>query len=213
MPATLDAHREAVAEEFPDVSLDYLHVDAAMIFLVTDPARFDVVVTDNLFGDIITDLAAAVTGGIGLAASANINLERTTPSMFEPVHGSAPDIAGQGIADPTAAILSAGLLLDHLGHADAARIVEDAVAGRPRRAEYPGPPGVRRRSATRSRRVCSETGRPPATSGAIRELEIRRVGAKDLGITPSRHTTTRRTTDCAPSRDPCDRPGSHLEVA
>src|SRR3954462_7927638 len=117
----------AVGAEFPDVTVDYLHVDAATIFLTTDPARFDVVVTDNLFGDILTDLAAAVTGGIGLAASGNINPERVTPSMFEPVHGSAPDIAGQGVADPTAAILSAGLLLDHLGHADAARAVDDAV--------------------------------------------------------------------------------------
>jgi len=120
---------DAVAAEFPDVAVDYLHVDAATIFLTTDPARFDVVVTDNLFGDIITDLAAAVTGGIGLAASGNINPERVTPSMFEPVHGSAPDIAGQGVADPTAAILSAGLLLDHLGHADAARAVDAAVLG------------------------------------------------------------------------------------
>jgi 3-isopropylmalate dehydrogenase len=118
---------DAVAAEFPDVTVDYLHVDAATIFLTTDPSRFDVVVTDNLFGDILTDLAAAVTGGIGLAASGNINPERTTPSMFEPVHGSAPDIAGQGIADPTAAILSAGLLLDHLGHRAAAQAVEDAV--------------------------------------------------------------------------------------
>jgi 3-isopropylmalate dehydrogenase len=118
---------EAVAQEFPDVTHDYLHVDAAMIFLVTDPARFDVIVTDNLFGDIITDLAAAVTGGIGLAASGNINMERTAPSMFEPVHGSAPDIAGQQKADPTAAILSAALLLDHLGYARAARKIEAAV--------------------------------------------------------------------------------------
>ena len=118
---------EAVAAEFPEVSHDYLHVDAATIFMVTDPARFDVIVTDNLFGDIITDLAAAVTGGIGLAASGNINMERTAPSMFEPVHGSAPDIAGQQKADPTAAILSAALLLDHLGHAAAARKIEAAV--------------------------------------------------------------------------------------
>jgi 3-isopropylmalate dehydrogenase len=118
---------DAVAAEFPDVTVDYLHVDAATIFLTTDPARFDVVVTDNLFGDILTDLAAAVTGGIGLAASGNINPERVTPSMFEPVHGSAPDIAGEGIADPTAAILSAALLLDHLGHADAARTIDAAV--------------------------------------------------------------------------------------
>ena len=116
-----------VASEFPDVTVDYLHVDAAMIFLSTEPARFDVIVTDNLFGDIITDLAAAVTGGIGLAASGNINPDRTAPSMFEPVHGSAPDIAGQQKADPTAAILSAALLLDHLGHPDAAARVEKAV--------------------------------------------------------------------------------------
>src|SRR3954471_19424693 len=117
----------AVAAEFPEVSVDYLHVDAATIFLTTDPSRFDVIVTDNLFGDILTDLAAAVTGGIGLASSGNINPHRTTPSMCEPVHGSAPDIAGQGVADPTAAILSAGLLLDHLGHAEAARAVDGAV--------------------------------------------------------------------------------------
>ena len=116
-----------VGEEFPDVDVDYLHVDAATIFLATDPSRFDVVVTDNLFGDIITDLAAAITGGIGLAASGNINPDRTAPSMFEPVHGSAPDIAGQGVADPTAAIRSAGMLLDHLGYADAAARVEAAV--------------------------------------------------------------------------------------
>jgi 3-isopropylmalate dehydrogenase len=118
---------EAVAQEFPEVTHDYLHVDAATIFMVTDPSRFDVIVTDNLFGDIITDLAAAVTGGIGLAASGNINMERTAPSMFEPVHGSAPDIAGQQKADPTAAILSAALLLDHLGFGSAARKIEAAV--------------------------------------------------------------------------------------
>jgi 3-isopropylmalate dehydrogenase len=118
---------DAVSSEFPDVTVDYLHVDAATIFLTTDPARFDVIVTDNLFGDILTDLAGAVTGGIGLAASANINPERTTPSMFEPVHGSAPDIAGQAVADPTAAILSVALMLDHLGHPQAARSVEEAV--------------------------------------------------------------------------------------
>jgi 3-isopropylmalate dehydrogenase len=116
-----------VATEYPQVTVDYLHVDAAMIFLTTDPARFDVIVTDNLFGDIITDLAAAITGGIGLAASGNVNPDRTSPSMFEPVHGSAPDIAGQQKADPTAAILSAGLMLDHLGLEDAARRIEEAV--------------------------------------------------------------------------------------
>ena len=116
-----------VGAEFPDVEVDYLHVDAATIFMVTDPARFDVIVTDNLFGDIITDLAAAVTGGIGLAASGNVNPDRTAPSMFEPVHGSAPDIAGQQRADPTAAILSVGLMLEHLGLDAAARSVEEAV--------------------------------------------------------------------------------------
>ncbi len=118
---------DAVAAEFPEVSVDYLHVDAATIFLATDPARFDVIVTDNLFGDILTDLAAAITGGIGLAASGNVNPDRTSPSMFEPVHGSAPDIAGQSKADPTAAILSAGLLLEHLGHPAAAAEITTAV--------------------------------------------------------------------------------------
>ena len=118
---------DEVGREFPEVSVDYLHVDAAMIFLTTDPSRFDVIVTDNLFGDIVTDLAAAITGGIGLAASGNINPDRTAPSMFEPVHGSAPDIAGQQKADPTAAILSVALMLDHLGLDTAARQVEGAV--------------------------------------------------------------------------------------
>src|SRR4029079_2035714 len=111
---------QEVATEYPDVTVDYMHIDAAMIFMVTDPARFDVTLSDNLFGDIITDLAPAITGGIGLAASGNVNPDRTAPSMFEPVHGSAPDIAGQDKADPTAAILSASLLLDHLGYAEAA---------------------------------------------------------------------------------------------
>lgn len=119
---------ERVNQEFPDVSVDYLHVDAATIFMVTNPARFDVIVTDNLFGDILTDLAAAISGGIGLAASGNVNPDRTAPSMFEPVHGSAPDIAGQGIADPTATILSVGLLLDHLELTDAAARVSNVVA-------------------------------------------------------------------------------------
>lgn len=117
----------AVQADFEDVAVDYLHVDAATIFLVTDPARFDVIVTDNLFGDILTDLAGAISGGIGLAASGNINPDGTFPSMFEPVHGSAPDIAGKQIADPTAAILSVSLLLDHLGLADEAARVSEAV--------------------------------------------------------------------------------------
>jgi 3-isopropylmalate dehydrogenase len=119
---------DRVAAEFPDVATAYLHVDAATIFLVTDPGRFDVIVTDNLFGDILTDLAAAVTGGIGLAASGNLDVSGAHPSMFEPVHGSAPDIAGQGIADPTAAILSASMLLAHLGLGAAAARLEAAVA-------------------------------------------------------------------------------------
>src|SRR6476469_6717339 len=117
----------AVGEQFPDVTVDYLHVDAATIFLVTAPARFDVIVTDNLFGDILTDLAGAISGGIGLAASGNVNPDRRFPSMFEPVHGSAPDIAGQGIADPTATVLSVALMLRHLGLDDAAARVEAAV--------------------------------------------------------------------------------------
>jgi 3-isopropylmalate dehydrogenase len=117
-----------VAKEFPQVSTEYLHVDAASMFFVTNPDRFDVVVTDNLFGDILTDIAAAICGGIGLAASGNINPTGKFPSMFEPVHGSAPDIAGKGIADPTATILSVAMLLDHLGLAGAARDVESAVA-------------------------------------------------------------------------------------
>ena len=116
-----------VGEEFPDVTHDYLHVDAAMIFLTTDPARFDVILTDNMFGDIVTDLAAAVTGGIGLAASGNLNITGTAPSMYEPVHGSAPDIAGTQQADPTAAILSAAILLEQEGHANAAERVQKAV--------------------------------------------------------------------------------------
>jgi len=118
---------DQVGAEHPDVAVDYLHVDAATIFLVDRPSRFDVIVTDNLFGDILTDLAGAVGGGIGLAASGNLNPSRTFPSMFEPVHGSAPDIAGRGIADPTAAILSAALLLEHSGHPDAGRRIRDAV--------------------------------------------------------------------------------------
>ena len=117
-----------VAKEYPNITTEYLHVDAASMFFVTNPDRFDVVVTDNLFGDILTDIAAAICGGIGLAASGNINPTGAFPSMFEPVHGSAPDIAGKGIADPTATILSVAMLLDHLGLANAAREIEAAVA-------------------------------------------------------------------------------------
>ncbi len=119
---------QEVGEKYPEVEVAYQHVDAATIHLVTDPGRFDVIVTDNLFGDIITDLAAAVCGGIGLAASGNIDATRTNPSMFEPVHGSAPDIAGKGIADPTAAVMSVALLLSHVGEDAAAARVDRAVA-------------------------------------------------------------------------------------
>jgi len=119
---------DEVSTEFPAVSVEYQHIDAATIYMVTDPERFDVIVTDNLFGDILTDLAAAIGGGIGIAASGNINPTGLFPSMFEPVHGSAPDIAGKGIADPTAAILSAAMLLDHLGNPVAAARIERAVA-------------------------------------------------------------------------------------
>lgn len=117
-----------VAEKYPGVTHDYMHMDAATIHMVTSPERFDVIVTDNLFGDIITDLAAAITGGIGLAASGNLNPSGKFPSMFEPVHGSAPDIAGKSLANPTAAILSAGMLASHLGFREAAERIEKAVA-------------------------------------------------------------------------------------
>ncbi|MEX5717637.1 3-isopropylmalate dehydrogenase [Geodermatophilus maliterrae] len=119
---------EEVGAEFPEVTVAYQHVDAASMFFITDPGRYDVIVTDNLFGDIVTDVAAAVTGGIGLAASGNLDASGAHPSMFEPVHGSAPDIAGQGIADPTATVLSVALLLEHLGRADQARKINAAVA-------------------------------------------------------------------------------------
>lgn len=117
-----------VAKDFPQIKTEYLHVDAASMFFVTNPNRFDVVVTDNLFGDILTDIAAAICGGIGLAASGNINPEGRFPSMFEPVHGSAPDIAGKGIADPTATVMSVAMMLRHLGEEPAAVDVENAVA-------------------------------------------------------------------------------------
>jgi 3-isopropylmalate dehydrogenase len=130
---------EEVSLQHPDVTVSYQHIDAATIHMVTDPARFDVIVTDNLFGDILTDLVAAVTGGIGLAASGNIDITRRNPSMFEPVHGSAPDIAGQGVADPTAAVLSVALLLDHLGEHEAARRIEASVAFDLATRDHPSP--------------------------------------------------------------------------
>lgn len=118
---------DEIGEQYPDVTVNYMHIDAATIFMTTDPARFDVIVTDNLFGDILTDQAGAVTGGIGLTPSGNINADRTAPSMFEPVHGSAPDIAGTGTAQPTAAILAGAMMLEHLGHPDLAEQVNAAV--------------------------------------------------------------------------------------
>ncbi|MBM3690738.1 MAG: 3-isopropylmalate dehydrogenase [Actinobacteria bacterium] len=132
---------DRIKEDYPEVSVDYQHVDAAAMFMVNQPERFDVVVTDNLFGDILTDIGAAIAGGIGLAASGNLDPSGKFPSMFEPVHGSAPDIAGKQIADPTAAILSVAMLLDHLGHLDAANKVEAAVA-----ADLVARAGVRRTS-------------------------------------------------------------------
>ncbi len=119
---------QETAAKYPSVKHDYMHIDAATIHMVNSPERFDVIVTDNLFGDILTDLAAAVSGGIGLSASANLNPTGLFPSMFEPVHGSAPDIAGKNLANPTAAILSASLLANHLGYHDAAKKIENAVA-------------------------------------------------------------------------------------
>ena len=118
---------ESVAQEFPEVEVTYQHTDAAMIYMVAKPADYDVIVTDNLFGDLVTDLAAVVTGGIGLAASGNINVEGTAPSLFEPIHGSAPDIAGQGKADPTASILSGALMAEHLGLTQVAQAIQTAV--------------------------------------------------------------------------------------
>jgi 3-isopropylmalate dehydrogenase len=120
---------QQVGREFPDVAWDYNHVDAACIYMVEQPGRYDVIVTDNLFGDILTDLAGAVSGGIGFAASANLNPARTGPSLFEPVHGAAHDIAGTGKANPLAAIRSAALMLEHLGEADAAERIDKAVSG------------------------------------------------------------------------------------
>ena len=115
-----------VAEEYPDVETAYNHCDAACIYMVQSPQQYDVIVTDNLFGDILTDLGGAVSGGIGTASSANLNPKKTGPSMFEPVHGSAPDIAGQGIANPVAAILSGAMMLDFLGEKDAAAKITEA---------------------------------------------------------------------------------------
>jgi 3-isopropylmalate dehydrogenase len=119
---------QQVHADYPDITLDYVHVDAACLYMVNSPERFDVMVTDNLFGDIVTDLGAAIQGGLGLAASGNLNPTRAYPSMFEPVHGSAPDIAGNGWANPVAAVISAAMCLDHLGLGDAAEAMETAAA-------------------------------------------------------------------------------------
>jgi 3-isopropylmalate dehydrogenase len=148
---------DAVAPDFPDVTVEYQHADAASMFFVTQPSRFDVIVTDNLFGDILTDIGAAIAGGIGLAASGNLDVSRTNPSMFEPVHGSAPDIAGQGVADPTATVLSVAMLLEHLGHADEAKRVEAAVA-----ADLAGQAGL----GSGSRRSTREVGEALAARAA-----------------------------------------------
>ena len=119
---------DSVAAEYTDVQTGYQHIDAACIHFVERPERYDVIVTDNLFGDILTDLGGAIAGGIGRAASGNLNPDRTAPSMFEPVHGSAPDIAGTGTADPTAAIISAAMMLEYIGAGDAAARIQKAVA-------------------------------------------------------------------------------------
>jgi 3-isopropylmalate dehydrogenase len=120
---------DQVGLEYPDVATAYNHIDAACMYCVDSPQRYDVIVTDNLFGDILTDLCGAIASGIGRAASGNLNPDRTGPSMFEPVHGSAPDIAGTGKADPTAAIVSTAMMLDFLGAGDVAGRVTAAVSG------------------------------------------------------------------------------------
>ena len=184
-----------VGEEYPEVTTDYLHVDAATIFLVTQPERFDVIVTDNLFGDIITDLAAAVSGGIGVAASGNINPSGEFPSMFEPVHGSAPDIAGQGKADPTATVLSVALLLRHLGfEAEAARIEEAVAADLARARAPPLAPRDRRRARGPRSRLTETPSKPPGRNRTRRLPGRSRVPPS----IPGPHTSFRRT---APTGD------------
>ena len=148
---------DEVAAEYPDVATAYNHVDAACIYFVQDPGRYDVIVTDNLFGDILTDLGGAVAGGIGRAASANLNPARTGPSLFEPVHGSAPDIAGTGQADPRAAVISAAMMLEFLGEADAAARILKAVD------KTDDVEGTTPRSATRS----------PPPADAVRDRKAR----------------------------------------
>ena len=157
---------EAIARDFPDVTVDYLHIDAATIYMVERPEHFDVLVTDNLFGDILTDLAGAISGGIGLAASGNINPDGRFPSMFEPVHGSAPDIAGTGQADPTAAILSAALLLDHLKLPAEAQSIRDAVAADLAARSSEAGAGVGASTAAIGKRIAERLATAAATTAA-----------------------------------------------
>jgi 3-isopropylmalate dehydrogenase len=151
---------DEVAPDYPGVTRDYNHVDAACIYLVERPDRYDVIVTDNLFGDILTDLAGAVAGGIGYAASANLNPARTGPSLFEPVHGAAHDIAGTGTANPVAAIRSAALMLDHLGEVDAAERITKAVTS------Y---------LAEQSEKTSRSTGAPPPSTVAVGDAIAERL--------------------------------------
>ena len=166
---------DLVAADYPDITTAYNHADAACIYFVQDPHRYDVVVTDNLFGDILTDLGGAVSGGIGLAASANLNPARTGPSMFEPVHGSAPDITGQNKANPTAAVLSAAMMMDFLGEQD----IADSAAGGMR---------VRRHRFDRRRRPSDRDGR------GERRLTPRDLAESAAGSTHRDHFVTRRAT-------------------
>jgi tartrate dehydrogenase/decarboxylase/D-malate dehydrogenase len=122
-----DERVEAMAKEYPEIEVDKYHIDILTAQFVMNPDRFDVVVASNLFGDILSDLAPACTGTIGIAPSANINPDGTFPSLFEPVHGSAPDIAGKGIANPIGQVWSGAMMLDHLGHADAAACMLEAI--------------------------------------------------------------------------------------
>ncbi|MBW3602299.1 MAG: 3-isopropylmalate dehydrogenase [Actinobacteria bacterium] len=156
---------DEVADEHPGVEVDYVHVDAACLYLVTEPERFDVVVTDNLFGDIVTDLGAAVQGGMGLAASGNLNPERTAPSMFEPVHGSAPDIAGKGWANPVAAVLAGALCLAHLGEAEAAADVERAATAVLPELESMGGVGMGYSTEELGDRIAASVAEDPAGPG------------------------------------------------
>ena len=182
--------------EFPGVTTDYCHVDAASMFFITNPERFDVVVTDNLFGDIITDIGAAIAGGIGRAASGNIDASRRHPSMFEPVHGSAPDIAGKGIADPTATVLSVAMMLDHLGQTAAAAEVEKAVSDDlAARGQRSGPPRDRRCTRRGGRAVTAMDLTMQASASPTdpaRLAEILRSGFLPLSVRPDgrRQSTT-----------------------